>query len=426
MQNYRRCGRPNCFCADKQHPGHGPYWLLTRTIQGKTRSQSIPASQVKAPQAQIAECRRLRRLVTELIDVSDDLCRSRLKKGTSARKACAQEFAPALEAEIDRFVAPGAADGIDLAAFELHVRRQALRLAARAVERRLNADLSGGGQRPRECRSCGRQGRYAGRSPKTFDTVLGPLALKRAYNHCRACGAGFCPRDASLSPAVTRMTGSAAALASFRRASELLAEVGGVTVRAKRVERVAEALGREITAAESGAAFECEPPAAPTMYLGIDGTGVPMRPKEVADGSASTCEAKLIVIWTAEQRDEDGCVACDTGSTTCSAAIDSAASHDSDPEQSAFARRVWREAERRSFPQAPRRLILGEDTKWIWRVACELFPGAIQIVDFYHAAERLWGLPRTGCTTIGQPPRRGRRRVARNSGKGAWTRCWQR
>ena len=86
VQNYRRCGRPNCSCADKQHPGHGPYWLLTRTVKGRTRSQSIPATQVKATQAQIAECRRLRRLVAELIDVSDDLCRSRLKKGTSAMR----------------------------------------------------------------------------------------------------------------------------------------------------------------------------------------------------------------------------------------------------------------------------------------------------------------------------------------------------
>ena len=95
VQNYRRCGRPNCFCADKQHPGHGPYWLLTRTVKGRTRSQSIPATQVKATQAQIAECRRLRRLVAELIDVSDDLCRSRLKKGTSAvKKKSARRSSP--------------------------------------------------------------------------------------------------------------------------------------------------------------------------------------------------------------------------------------------------------------------------------------------------------------------------------------------
>ena len=87
VKSYRRCGRPNCDCTDKQHPGHGPYWLLTRTAKGKTRSQSIPASQVKVTQAQIAGCQRVRRLVAELIDVSDDLCRSRLNKGTSAARS---------------------------------------------------------------------------------------------------------------------------------------------------------------------------------------------------------------------------------------------------------------------------------------------------------------------------------------------------
>ena len=104
VRNCRRCGRPQCSCADKEHPGHGPYWLLTRSVKGKTRSQSIPASQVKKTQAQIAECQRLRRLVAELIDGSDDLCRSRLRKGPGAvkKKACAQEFVAALEAEIDR------------------------------------------------------------------------------------------------------------------------------------------------------------------------------------------------------------------------------------------------------------------------------------------------------------------------------------
>ena len=72
-------------------------------------------------------------------------------------------------------------DGIDLEAFELHVRRQALRLAARAVERRLNADRSDGERRRREYRCCGRKARFAGHFPKTLDTVLRPLPLRRAY-----------------------------------------------------------------------------------------------------------------------------------------------------------------------------------------------------------------------------------------------------
>ena len=96
--------------------------------------------------------------------------------------------------------------------------------------------------------SCGRSARCAGRHPKTFETALGPLTLERAYYHCQPCGRGWFPRDAALgtagaglSPAVTRMTGSAAAVASFAAASDLLNELATVRVYPKRVERVAEA-----------------------------------------------------------------------------------------------------------------------------------------------------------------------------------------
>ena len=30
-ENYRRCGKPNCVCAQPDHPGHGPRYLWTRT-----------------------------------------------------------------------------------------------------------------------------------------------------------------------------------------------------------------------------------------------------------------------------------------------------------------------------------------------------------------------------------------------------------
>ena len=97
-------------------------------------------------------------------------------------------------------------------------RRQALRLAARAVEQRLNADTSdySGPQLP--C-ACGQAARYVDRRPKNFQSVLGPLRLERAYYHCADCGQGFCPRDtslglaqASLTPAVTRMVAAVGAL----------------------------------------------------------------------------------------------------------------------------------------------------------------------------------------------------------------------
>jgi hypothetical protein len=43
-------------------------------------------------------------------------------------------------AEIEALVGPGAVDGLDFEAIETAARRQVLQLAARAVERRFNAD----------------------------------------------------------------------------------------------------------------------------------------------------------------------------------------------------------------------------------------------------------------------------------------------
>ena len=40
-ENYRRCGKPNCACAQPGHPGHGPRFLWTRTVAGRgTRAGS--------------------------------------------------------------------------------------------------------------------------------------------------------------------------------------------------------------------------------------------------------------------------------------------------------------------------------------------------------------------------------------------------
>ena len=134
------------------------------------------------------------------------------------------------------------------------MRRQALRLAARAVEQRLNADHSDG-ELPRRGCPCGQLARYAGRRQKSFQSALGLLQLKRAYYHCSGCGQGFCPRDrhlgltdTSLSPAVTRMVAAVGSMVSFEEGSQLLEELAGVSVNAKQVERGAEALGVERTA----------------------------------------------------------------------------------------------------------------------------------------------------------------------------------
>ena len=85
------------------------------------------------------------------------------------------------------------------------------------------------------------------------------------------------------------------------------------------------------------------------------------------DGSAKTREAKLAVVWSAERIGTDGAPARDPGSVTGSAAIESA---------------------------AERRVVLGDGAAWIWNIADEHFPGAVQIVDVFHAAEHLFDIAR--------------------------------
>ena len=308
-----------------------------------------------------------------------------------------------LAEEIERLVGREGAQAMDFEAVETAVRRQALRFAARVVEQRLNADHSDFTGASRPC-SGGRPARYVDRRAKPFQSVLGELRLERAYYYCAACQRGFSPRDrqlgmedTSLSPAVTRMIGTVGALVSFQEGSELLRELAGVEVGAKQVERTAEALGAEVAEDEREQVETCrEGSLPPTLYLGLDGPGIPMRREELqgrtgkqADGSAQTREVKVCALWSAESRDAEGLPRRDEGSVSYSAAIETAARRDTDPQPAEFTQRVEREAKRRGFSQVPRQVVIGDGAPWIWNLAEELFPQALQIVDRYHVKEHL-------------------------------------
>ena len=252
----------------------------------------------------------------------------------------------------------GLPDAAGFEQLERTCREVALGTMAKALAAALNADRSDERGTWLACpRRDGRDhrgdglARYAGRRAKTFVTALGEMELSRAWYHCDACGHGFAPRDrelgfgtGGLSPAVLRMVGCAAGEVSFATAGSLLHELAGLNVDAKTVERHAEALGREIAADER---------------------------ERVAAGPAT---------------------ARDPGSVTCSAAIESAATRDTDAVPAPFTRRVVREAARRGFGAAERRVVLGDGAAWIWNIAAEHFPGAVEIVDVFHAAEHLFDI----------------------------------
>jgi hypothetical protein len=87
-ERYRRCGKPNCHCANPGDPGHGPSWSLTRVVAGKTVTRIIPAGPaVASTQAQLAEYRQFRELTHELVEVSEALCEVRLANSAAASEA---------------------------------------------------------------------------------------------------------------------------------------------------------------------------------------------------------------------------------------------------------------------------------------------------------------------------------------------------
>src|SRR5438045_3331758 len=82
-------------------------------------------------------------------------------------------------------------------------------------------------------------------------TVLGEVAVARAYYHCRHCRAGHCPRDAALglaasdlSPGAEQAAALAGALGSFADAAEkVLPRLAGLRLAESTVERAAERAG---------------------------------------------------------------------------------------------------------------------------------------------------------------------------------------
>ena len=294
----------------------------------------------------------------------------------------------------------------DLEAGEMAVRESMHRLGGLLLQKLLGAD-GGGYQGARIDCGQGHEAQFEGYRNKQLLTVLGAIRVRRAYYHCSDCGAGVLPKDGDLdmastsfSPGVRRMIGRVGAKEPFEEGQRDLEELAGVSVSIKAVERVSEEIGREVETASQGerkAAFSekivpfASPPA-PTMYVAIDGTGVPVRPAEVEGrkgkegGPSRTREAKLGCVFSQTHRDEQGRAVRDPDSTTYVGAIEEAA---------AFGARIYTEAARRGATRAPRLVVLGDGAPWIWGIAEEHFHQAIQIVDLYHARERLFDLSKT-------------------------------
>ncbi len=286
----------------------------------------------------------------------------------------------------------------DLEAWEMGLRDRMHRVGAVLLEQRLNAEGVGYEGSRRLCPK-GHAAVFVKHRCQQVLTVLGEVEVRRAYYHCPTCQAGLVPRDealdivgSSFSPGVRRMMSRVGSKEPFQQGRTDLRELAGLEVTAKQVERVSEQVGQEAdnwrapSRLVSAAGKVVVLKSIPKLYIAYDGTGVPVVRRETEGRAgkqspqAKTREAKLGCVFTQTALDPQDLPVRDEDSTSYVGAIETA---------EAFGPRIYAEAVRRGLEQAQRVIVLGDGALWIWKIADEHFPGAIQIVDLYHARQHV-------------------------------------
>jgi hypothetical protein len=73
--NYRKCGKANCACAQRGHPGHGPQYLWSATIKGKSYAKNIKLGpEMQKYEEETARHRRFVELCDEIVRINERIC----------------------------------------------------------------------------------------------------------------------------------------------------------------------------------------------------------------------------------------------------------------------------------------------------------------------------------------------------------------
>ena len=84
-QQYNVCGKAGCRCKADPPQRHGPYYQLSFTRQGKSRTQFVKAADLRLVRRQVRNYQRLRTLVDRWINWGMKLARLELDRERQAR-----------------------------------------------------------------------------------------------------------------------------------------------------------------------------------------------------------------------------------------------------------------------------------------------------------------------------------------------------
>ncbi len=230
-----------------------------------------------------------------------------------------------------------------------------------------------------------------GRECLQVNGLFGSFPLERDYYYHAGKKQGHYPADAALglevgyTPALARLIClEGADETGYQKAERHLAETAALQVSARQIQRVVQRVGQDAQAWQEREAQpgRCD---APVMYVSADGTGVPMRRKELAgrkgkqlDGTAKTRQVYLGCVFTQHRTDEKGHPVRDYESTTYVSSFQAI---------DRFGPTLRQEALRRGLGTAGKVVLLIDGAKGLENMGKDCFRDSVQIVDFYHAME---------------------------------------
>ena len=281
----------------------------------------------------------------------------------------------------------------DLQEIEQHVLRSVKELGATLVAGLCTLLAPAQPARTVPC-PCGHPAAYQRQRPATVTTILGPLTVARPYYLCATCGQGQHPLDADLDLcAGSRSAGLDELVAllgatqdSFGDAATVLERLTLVQLSPNSVRAATEDLGAVLVAHQAQQATQAAagtPPAPDTpgpqrLYITLDGVLVHLHARGWSELKVGCCYQTN----TRPERKRPERLEIRAHSLSYVTAL---------AEAETFGWHLWQEAVRRGVLEAAEVVVLGDGAHWIWNLADLHFPGATQIVDWYHASEYVWG-----------------------------------
>ena len=242
--------------------------------------------------------------------------------------------------------------------------------------------------RPSRC-PCGGLSYSLGPRPRSLETRVGPVRLKRGYYKCRDCGRCWHPLDevgkilpGCLSPGGWRAAVELATGTTFREAQLLLKQWAGVPVSVSTVWRAVQRAGAERVQAQLDRLAETSDQKGAAAFLRLmRGPGQAGRWAMAVDGlflriGHQYREVKIAVIGQLSDAGE-----WIQGETTYLATTQPAET---------FRKLLRRHAQERGITWKSVLILLSDGAEWIAALSGRFFPNALHILDFWHASEYLF------------------------------------